>query len=217
MVKSKPSSVNDGQPEDSIDRGRLWFVMLSDLRGRQGGSMIKYIGAFFIFFVFMFSSCGTRYYSVTVRNDSSKDVKYTYNNTTDTLAPSSSKKYQVEAYTQEPKDISVPGAVSVKMRTVYPGSEYLFEDIPSMDVEAVNSLTIGVRITAGTNIEDAAGNPFIECPASSGTPSRTRGKIFTDKPVFESTPKYEGQPDFPESSVSFSWYVSDNLMTVSIN
>jgi hypothetical protein len=165
----------------------------------------------------MFSSCGTKYYSVTVRNNSSKAVKYTYNNTTDTLASSSSKKYQVEAYTQQPKDISVPGAASVKMRIIYPGSEYLFEDIPSMDLEVVNNLTISVRITAGTTIEDAVGNPFIECPESEGAPSRTAGKIFTDKPVFESTPKYEERPDFPESSVSFSWYISDNLMTVSIN
>jgi hypothetical protein len=178
---------------------------------------MKYMGALFMFFVFMFSSCGTKYYVVTVRNNSSKDVKYTYNNAADTLVPSSSKNYHVEAYTQQPKDISVPGAASVKMRVVYPGSEYIFEDIPSMDIEAVNNLTIGVRITAGVNIEDAEGNPFIECPASGGIPSVTRGKIFTDKPVFESTPKYEGRPDFSEGSASFSWSVLDNLMTVSID
>jgi hypothetical protein len=185
-----------------------------------GGIKMKRIGTFFFFFslVFMFFSCAARYYSVTVRNNSSKAVKYIYDNITDTLDPLSSKGYQVEAYTQQPKDIFVPGAMSVKMTTIYPGNEYLFEDIPSLDLEIVNRLNVSVRVAAGSYIEDAAGNPFVECPGeSNGTPSRTQGKIFTDKPVFNSMPKFEGQIDLPEGSVSFSWHIANNFMTVFID
>jgi uncharacterized protein (UPF0333 family) len=74
------------------------------------------------------SGCGPKYYAVSITNESSKTVSYTYNGSDDTLAPNDSKTYEVLAYTQAPKNINFPGALSVKMTRN--GDIFTFENIP---------------------------------------------------------------------------------------
>jgi hypothetical protein len=158
--------------------------------------------------VFVLFSCETRYYSVTVRNNSAKPVTYTYDNITDTLAPASFKEYQVKAYTQPPKDLSVPGpgVLSIKMTRAFQADEYVFEDVAPKDIQVLNTLAIPVRIMVGMYIEDGSGNPFIECAAN----ATAAGKIYTGNPIFVSMPKYAGQSDLPDHTVIFDWKETDD-------
>jgi hypothetical protein len=99
----------------------------------------------FVILVFVSLSCDTKYYSVTVRNASSKSVTYSYDGFTDTLVAAASKEYQVKAYTQPPGNISVPGAMSVEMKTMPSGGEYVFEDITAINLNILNTLSTNVR------------------------------------------------------------------------
>jgi hypothetical protein len=169
--------------------------------------------------VFALGTCETRYYSITLRNNSSKQVTYTFDDITDTLAPIASKDYQVKAYTQPPKDLSVSGAMSVKVDKERQTEEYVFKDIPPTTITILNTLPVPVRVKAGKYIEDIAGNPFIECQeynTSTGA-SETTGKIFTNNPVFQSVPKYEGQTDYSDYPVIFDWKITvDGKIAVTI-
>jgi hypothetical protein len=135
-------------------------------------------------------------------------VTYTYNNITETLAPASFKEYQVKAYTQPPKDLSVPepGVLSITMTRALQTDEYVFENVAPKDIQVLNTLAIPVRVMAGMYIEDSSGNPFIECTAS----ATAAGKIYTSNPIFVSKPKYEGQSELPDHTVIFDWKETDD-------
>jgi hypothetical protein len=158
-------------------------------------------------------SCETRYYSVMVRNNSSKAVTYIFNNVKDTLPPSGAREHQVEAYTQAPKELSVPGAMSVKMEYISKDDSYLFTDSTPLELKIINPTVYDVRvIEEGRYAGDNADHPYIECLKN----TTTTGKIYTTKPVFKSMPKYEGLSDYSDVSVSFEWKINDEGDTITV-
>jgi hypothetical protein len=160
--------------------------------------------------VFILFSCDTKYYTVTVRNKSAKTVTYTYNGVQDTLSPTDAKEYQAEAYTQPPGDISVSGAMSVKMEKTLHSDEYLFADVTGAELKIQNTLNIAVRIMAeGGYVEGPGDTPYVECSGN----AETSAKVYTTRPVFKSVPKSDLE-DYP---VSFDWKIlDDGSMTLTI-
>jgi hypothetical protein len=139
--------------------------------------MRKLVGILIVCFFFSFWGCETKYYSVTITNESSKQATYTYNDSTDTLESEGSKAYQVKAYTQSPRDISVSqGAMSVKMHVLASGEEYRCEGLSPIPLQVHNKLGILITITADKYIEDGAGNTVLTIEPIA--------KIYTDHPQF---------------------------------
>jgi hypothetical protein len=158
---------------------------------------------FAVFVVFAFVSCETRYYTVTIKNDSSKSVTYTYDDITDTLAVSGSKEYQVKAYTQPPKNISVPGAMSIQVESLPSGEELKFTDVASIDIHVLNTLDTEITLTADNYI-DNNGTTSLIVPAKSEI---NTAKIYTKTPRFKVLSEY---------AISIEWKIENYIMYVTI-
>jgi hypothetical protein len=157
-----------------------------------------------VFLVLGFISCETREYSVTVNNNSSKPVTYTYNDITDTLSISESKEYQVKAYTQPPKNISVPGALSVQVENLKSGEEYVFTNASPLDLHVLNTLDISVVLVADKYID--AGDESTELIIPARMENKT-SKIYSRKPKFTILSEY---------SPTVVWEIEGNIMIVTI-
>jgi hypothetical protein len=152
---------------------------------------------------FVLFSCETGYYSVTVRNNSSKQVTYTYDDITDTLAVSGSREYQVKAYTQPPKNISAQGIMSVTMTTESSGGEYIFTDASYLNLHVLNTLDIPITLTADNYI-DNGGVASLSIAAKGAI---TSAKIYTRNPKFAISSGY---------SPSFIWEIRGDTMYVTV-
>jgi hypothetical protein len=123
-----------------------------------------------------------------VKNESTvKTVSYTYNGISDTLAPSESKTYEVEAYTPPPTNISVPGALSVIMNRQ--GDTFTFKDVDGIPLKVTNALSINVTIKAGNYIWDETNNS-VELNIPKNTERVDNLVIYTANPRFTSTSSY---------------------------
>jgi YD repeat-containing protein len=134
-----------------------------------------------LFIVVLLVGCDATYYPITITNNSSKTVAYTYDGSSDTLAPTFSKGYQVKAYTQDPNIISIvpEGPLSVKLSR---GNEsYTFENVSPIDLHVANTLPFSVTIKADSYID--AGSGLIELTVEANT-EITTAKIYNSKPKF---------------------------------
>jgi uncharacterized protein (UPF0333 family) len=77
--------------------------------------------------VLLFAGCETKYYSVLITNELSKDVSYTYNGSSDTLASNTSKTYEVLAYTPPPIIITYEDGIE-KIIMERNGDHFTFTD-----------------------------------------------------------------------------------------
>jgi hypothetical protein len=161
------------------------------------------IFSLFMVIVFSFFSCEIQYYPVTVRNNSSKQVTYTYDDITDTLAVSDFREYQVKAHAQAPENISVPGTMSVTLVPESSGEEYIFTDISPLDLYVLNTLDIDIILTADNYI-DNNGETSLGVNAKSEI---TTAKIYTQNPKFTISSGY---------SPSFIWEIKEETMYVTI-
>jgi hypothetical protein len=146
-------------------------------------------------------ACETKYYSVTITNNSSKDVTYTYDDLTDTLFPGASKGYQVKAYAQPPKDISVEGVMSVEMENM--GEEYIFMDVSPINLYVINTLPTAITIMANNYIDD---NGSTKLTIDSMKEKKT-ARIYTKKPKFTTISGY---------SIIIDWKIESDVMYVTI-
>jgi hypothetical protein len=146
-------------------------------------------------------ACETKYYSVLITNNSSKAVTYTYNGSPNTLLSGVSEDYQVKAYTQPPKDISVPGALSVEMENK--GEEYVFVNVPPIDLHVINTLSVSVTIKADDYIDNDGST---ELAIGALTEVKT-AKIYTGRPNFSVSSGY---------SPNIVWEISEGIMYVTI-
>jgi hypothetical protein len=168
-----------------------------------------------VFALFALAACeteGAKEYSVDVINSSSKTVRYTYKGSTDTLPSSGFRNYHVEANTAPPKGVIADNnVISVKLLTHSPGGKYEFVDIKPIPLYIINNLPVPVRVTVAGYLEDNNGNPFVECQKQTpdGTPPEPIAKIYTDKPVFISSPQYTGRQDYSYYPVTFEWELRD--------
>jgi len=153
--------------------------------------------------VFLLSAgCDEKNYTIIIKNDSSKTVTFTYDGTRESLDPFASKTYEVKAYAQQqPVDISVPGAVSVKMDRKE--DTFTFVDVKPFTLTVENKLTNDdVKIKAENYIEDDDGSTEITIKANS---SKT-AKIYTSEPKFTTL-----------TPASIDWKFSNNTVSVTIN
>lgn len=153
-------------------------------------------------FFLSFWGCETKYYAVTITNESSKQVTYTYNDSIDTLESKKSKAYQVVAYTQPPRDISVLGTMSVKMERF--GVEYVFIDVTPLDLHVLNTLNVDIELEADKYIDTGLESTSLTIAAKSET---TTAKIYTTKPQFIIKSNY---------SPIIEWSIDNAIMYVTI-
>jgi hypothetical protein len=171
--------------------------------------MKKLAGIIFAVSMLAFAGCETRYYSVTITNNSSKQVAYFYNGGTDILDPCPgvvSKNYQVKAYTQMPADISVVSSDILSVAIVQNRDDYIFEDIAPIDLNVVNTMPFPITIEAGNYINDGEGKTKLSVPAK----SEKTGAIYTPRPKFTVSAEY------PVNFVKIEWEMKGNTISVTI-
>jgi hypothetical protein len=148
-----------------------------------------------------FVACETKYYSVLISNNSSKDVSYEYNGSSDTLDQGKSKTYQVKAYTQSPKNISVTGTMSIRMEDS--NGDYLFIDVTPIELHVANTLPADITIKSDNYIDDSGS---IELTVES-MKEKTTAKIYTKNPKFTVLSGYPAVID---------WNIQNDIMYVTI-
>ncbi len=132
-----------------------------------------------ILFLMCFLSCTNDVlFDVSIKNDSSKTVTYTYNGSSDTLSPGESKIYKVQAHTPKPQNISVSGVMSVVM-SYYDG--YVFKNVEPISLHISNKLAFPVELSAGKYLEPAE----IVIPAND---IHNTAMIYTTMPNFTVSP-----------------------------
>ena len=159
--------------------------------------ILVFIGA-----CFLFSFCDEQTYTVLIENTSSKTVSYLYDGDSNTLLTGENKVYyKVKSYTQPPKDITVLGAMSVKMTRA--GDVITFTDAEKIDLSVTNLLSSKVTLKAGEYIDAGGGETEMEIPAGGTDES---AKIYTATPKFTTFP--------PGCTVE--WKLDGNTITVTI-
>jgi len=117
----------------------------------------------FILFIAVFlGSCQGEFENViyTITNDSSKDIKFTFNDTTETLAKDMSVTYNISSVQGRfaPQEISFSGhKKSVNLSTLNNGTEgifYTFSDNIPLTLNVENKLSIPVTVTADDFIDN---------------------------------------------------------------
>ena len=154
-------------------------------------------------FVFYLCSCDTEKYSVSITNNSSKNVSYIYDGNSDTLGMSKSKTYSVKAYTQPPEDIiDQNGIASIKMIYDTMEGNYSFNNAHYYSLTAKNDSAFDVTIIADNYIDDNGSVEF-----TIGANGKKTAKIYTSKPKFTSLVDYH---------IVIDWSITNNTMSVII-
>ena len=137
------------------------------------------------------AGCGKEMYAVSIINNASRAVAYSYNGESNKLEVSATKKYTVKAYTQPPRDIADEnGILSITMINRQ-GETYTFTDAASMNINAVNTLPVTVTIKAGYYM-DNAGSIELTIPAG----ETKTAVIYTEKPEFTAVSDYPAVVDW---------------------
>jgi len=160
---------------------------------------------FVLSIVIFLASCGNTEYHVSITNNSSKTVKFDYNNISNTLSLSETKTYVVPPYTQAPKNfVDQYGIASIKMKTDEMTGNYDFSNAPPpFNLNVVNTLPIIVKIRADNYINDN-NSPELTIDEIS---EKTTAKIYTK------TPNFESLIDHP---ITIDWNFEDNTVFVII-
>jgi len=170
--------------------------------------MKKLLVVFGVVFLFL-AGCEAEKYTVLIENKSTKvAVSFTYNGTQESLAPSTSKTYEVSAYTPPPTNIGVSsGALSVKMNTK--GDTFTFVDVTPLTLNVTNNLSVDVDLKADNYI-DNSGKLIITIPKNSDIKN---AKIYTSHPNFTSDPYYKPFSNVP---VTIDWDFDDGTKTMNV-
>ena len=159
---------------------------------------------FIIIVISFFYSCKENKYSVLITNNSSKSVFYTYNNISDFLGVSETKFYEVEAYTQPPKNITDQnGIASIAINKHNLKDEYTFIDAIPLELNVKNNLSFAITIKADNFIDNKG---FMKLTIDPNCES-TGAKIYTKSPQFMSTSNYP---------INIEWIIVENIMSVII-
>ena len=141
--------------------------------------------AVFIIIAAVFWGCEKNgLYPVLIINDSERNVSYVYNGIFDTLNALETKQYEVEAYTQPPRDIvDQYGIASIKM-TNRQGELFRFVPAEEFVLTVMNTLPVDITVSAGKYIEnnDPTALPRYELSIEKG--QKAEAKIYTNKPAF---------------------------------
>jgi len=151
--------------------------------------------------VFQLSSCGeAKLYTVLIKNEASKPVSYVYDGTNDTLPLGDSRLYGAKAYTQPPKNISVPGTMSVKM--AIDGDTFTFMDTDEITLNVSNLLPFVVKLRADNYIDVGEDETEMEIKGT----EKVTAKIYTARPNFTTVPR----------QCTVEWELNGSVMNVTI-
>lgn len=152
----------------------------------------------------MLFGCDTKYYSISINNESTeKTVSFSYNDNNETLAPSESKTYQVEAYTLPPENIVDQNEIaSIKMENRQ-GETFIFTEAEPLTLNVINKLPVDVIIKSDNHI-DNNGSPEMLVAKDDEVVS---AKIYTKTPNFSADGAYPAV---------FDWQIENNKMNVVI-
>jgi hypothetical protein len=155
--------------------------------------------------ILVLGSCETQRYSVSITNESSKTVRFSYDGSTDNLAPSGSKVYSVAAYTQPPVFLeTIPkGPRSIGMKNS--GDVYEFIDLDEIALNVFNKLPFDIEISAGDFIDGGGNKTSVVVPANT---TNNTGSIYTSNPKFTVVPQ--------GYSAQVTYKIEDNTMYVTI-
>lgn len=135
----------------------------------------------------VFGCDNDKFYTVSVRNNSSKTVSYEYAGHSDTLAVQESKTYEIKEYTQPPSNIvDQNGIASLNVDRHNQKDEYIFTTATPFDLNVLNTLPVDITIKAGNYIDN---NGLMELTIESQK-ENTGAKIYTQTPKFISTSNY---------------------------
>jgi hypothetical protein len=160
--------------------------------------------------------CGNEKYTVTITNATDeKTVSYSYNGSSDTLAPQKSKTYEVRAYTKPPENyVDQNDIASIDMEQK--GDSFTFVPATSLEMEIMNTLPVDVkRIKADNFISySSVSGESLTVSVPAGNTISSDLYIYTDKPNF-SLADADGiiEPSYP---IIFDWNIVDNKMFVTI-
>lgn len=134
--------------------------------------------------VLLLVSCGEKFYSVTISNSSTKTVSYDYNGISDSLAPSTTKTYEVKAYTQPPRNVvdNSDKVASIAIKS-HQGEKYTFTDVEELKLIVKNNLPFQITIRAGNYIKSGTSTE-LTIPADQTNSSSPNAVIYTRKPRF---------------------------------
>lgn len=160
--------------------------------------MKKLLFASIIVFCLIILGCETRYYAVSITNNTSKTVSYTYNDITDSLSASETKVYEVKAYTQPPKDIVDQNGIASLILNQNSDS-FAFIDATPCQLNVLNNLPVNITIKADNYIDN---NNLMELEINANT-TNTDAVIYTKNPNFTSVSNYP---------IIINWNITGNIM-----
>ena len=153
-------------------------------------------------FVLILSSCPDSFNDViyTINNNSSKIISFDFYNENVSLQPKPEEPDELIIYSKtftvnsdegsiKPSNVVFSGhKQSIKMNSVNlgrAGIEYNFIDVSPFDLNAANTLPVGITITAGTYIDYMGETELTIAPSETIAAS-----IYTNRPVFSTTADY---------------------------
>jgi len=185
---------------------------------------------FILFIAVLLWSCQGEFENVkyTITNDSSKQIKFTFNDTTKTLAKDTSITYTINSEQGRfaPKDIIFSGhKKSINLETLNNGTAgifYTFTDNTPFTLNVENKLSIPVTITADDFI-DNLGEPTVKVIEK----GNVTALIYTSTPNFSVTespeedrtldPLVVGHIPYPYPyTIKFDWELEDDTINLTI-
>jgi hypothetical protein len=138
---------------------------------------------FLLGFILILSSCEQTYYSVSVRNESEKTVRFLYDDSIYELESSKDKVFSVVAYTQPPVFLGVvpEGIKSVGIERDSNG--YKFVELPPIPLYVANTLPVEITVKADDFIDNNSNGTVLAVEAN----SQKAGGIYTSNPKFTVT------------------------------
>ncbi|WP_461247406.1 hypothetical protein [Treponema sp. R6D11] len=189
--------------------------------------------ALFILFIAVFlGSCQDEFDNVkyTITNDSSKNIRFTFNDVIKTLAKDTSITYTINSGQGRfaPEKISFSGHIkSINLETMNNGTSgifYTFTDNIPLTLNVVNMLSIPITITADDFI-DNQGQPSIKIIED----AEETALIYTSTPNFSVTESAKEERTLDPAEVGFIPYpypyqikfdwelIDENTMNLTIN
>jgi len=163
-----------------------------------------------IFLLVVSCSEDNKYYSVSITNNSTRNVSYTYNGISDTLEVSQTKKYEVVAYTQSPQNLlDQNGIASVELTYNGITGDYTIIDssfVP-LKLNVMNTLPVDVKRIKANNYISHNNTYLINVPKDSNISDNLY--IYTNNPNFTLEADSDGRVE-PSYPIIFDWKIINN-------
>jgi len=166
--------------------------------------------------ILLLSGCEEQLYTVSIKNNSTKTARYSYNNLNETLNSGESKTYEgIKAYQESPKNlVDQNGIASLKFEQDHMTGDYAIENKERMIMTILNTLPVDVKRIKADNYISYNGSYLIDVVKNS-TLSDDDLFIYTKTPNFSLAPDTDGKIELAYP-ITFEWSVTNNKMFVTI-